>query len=207
MRNNLGTPKSPNIPGAPLTYVSSSFNIISDVLRLYFNRLDSAFQSLLGAQGGKFIAFPYASFYSTQDQTAGGVDTPTQVTFDSTAFSNGIAVASNTVSFDQPGIYSVTYNLQFNNADPAAIVATVWLMSNSVDLANTASVYSVSPGFTNIAGQYYVELGPTDTLELWWAVADVSATLYHDAASAVPFDRPAVSSADMSITFVSNTTA
>jgi hypothetical protein len=61
--SNLSSTKSPNLPIAPNTYARQHFDILNNVLRLYFSRIDGLFQSLLGSLGGAYLDFPNGAFH------------------------------------------------------------------------------------------------------------------------------------------------
>jgi len=60
---NLNLPKNPNLPIAPAAYARQHFDILNNALRLYFNRIDGLFQSLLGVLGGTYLDFPNGAFH------------------------------------------------------------------------------------------------------------------------------------------------
>jgi hypothetical protein len=117
-------------------------------------------------------------------------------------------------------VYTIRYSLQFINTANAIHYATVWLKVNNVDVANSASIFTVparksaSPGEEGYVVGYSeatftVAVG--DEIELYWATdkADVVSPaadgvfIFHDAAQASPFARPAIPSVIGSISWVS----
>jgi hypothetical protein len=67
---NLIPPKAPNLPIGPVDYEQRFQDQLNNVLRLYFNQIDNVMQSLLGStDGGRFIRFPYGSFYQDGNTT------------------------------------------------------------------------------------------------------------------------------------------
>jgi hypothetical protein len=62
--NTLIPPKSPNLPIGPVDYSQLYVDQLNNILRLYFNELDNAFQLLVGNnQGGAYLRFPYGAFH------------------------------------------------------------------------------------------------------------------------------------------------
>ena len=62
----------------------------------------------------------YGSFYDTTDQTGPTGAAGAPITINSTVSSNGITiVGGNEINFAHPGVYSLTFSLQFANADSA----------------------------------------------------------------------------------------
>ena len=60
---------APRLPAAPSEYEPQFIEQYSNILRLYFNQLDSLTGALLGESGGRYIRFPYGAFSSGVDQT------------------------------------------------------------------------------------------------------------------------------------------
>ena len=63
--NFLRPPKAPNLQIAPVGYEQRYQDQFNNQLRIYFNELDNAMQTILGADGGggKVIRFPYGAFH------------------------------------------------------------------------------------------------------------------------------------------------
>ena len=59
----LQTAPSPNLPIAPNQYSPQHYDVLNNVLRLYFNRIDQIFTALIGDTGGRYLQFPYFSGY------------------------------------------------------------------------------------------------------------------------------------------------
>jgi hypothetical protein len=80
---------------------------------------------------------------------------------------------------------------------------------NGVDVAGTGSKFDVTAkhggvdGFVIAACNFYVELSPTDTVEMWAAVDSVAVTFDAAAAQTSPFAMPAIPSVVATLTYVS----
>jgi hypothetical protein len=59
--SNIGLPKSPNLPIAPNTYARQHFDILNNVFRLYFSRLDANILDLSTPDAGATTARPSTS--------------------------------------------------------------------------------------------------------------------------------------------------
>jgi hypothetical protein len=217
----INTPKAPNLPIAPSQYNQDYFNILTNVLRLYFNLLDAFNNTLSSISGGAGLSFPHIAASDSTDQVATGNDTPTIVkwnTLDSglgwTLNSPGSAIAAFS------GIYTIRYSLQFVNTANAIHNATVWIKVNGADLANSSTSFSIParksalvPSFVCGYSEATFEINSGDEIELYWAT-DLAGNpttptdgvyIYQDTAQTVPYARPAIPSAIGSITFVSRT--
>jgi hypothetical protein len=217
----INTPRAPNLPISPSQFSQEYFNILTNVLRLYFNLLDAFNSTLSGSSGGAALSFPHIAASDSTDQVATGNDTPTIVkwnTLDSglgwTLNSPGSAIAAFS------GIYTIRYSLQFVNTANAIHNATVWIKVNGADLANSSTSFSIParksalvPSFVCGYSEATFEINSGDEIELYWAT-DLAGNpttptdgvyIYQDTAQTVPYARPAIPSAIGSITFVSRT--
>jgi hypothetical protein len=122
---------------------------------------------------------------------------------------------------DIAGVYTIRYSLQYANTDNAQHTVTVWLQNNAVDVANSATSFSVParksvsiPGFTTAYSEATFEVAVGDEIELYWATDQANIVspatdgifMFHDAAQVSPFARPAIPSAIGSIVWVSAST-
>jgi hypothetical protein len=225
--------KAPALPLPRKEYDRGQMELFTNALRLYFNQLDSLtpqqansykadnFYGGLFSGDGYGLKLPHIAASDSTDQIAGGDNTATGVKWNTleagyewTLNSPGSATA------DFPGVYRITYSLQFINTANAVHYATVWLKVNNNDVANSATIFTVparksaSPGEAGYLAAYSeatftIDVG--DEIELYWAT-DLAGNpttptdgvyMFHDAASASPYSRPAIPSAIGSITFVS----
>lgn len=222
--NNLQPTANPNLPVAPTSYGQRHFDILNNVLRLYFNRIDGITQALLGSNGLRFIQSPHIAASDATDQYAGGDNTATLVTWSSMDSGSGFTLnVGNTATAQYDGIYKIDYSLQFVNTDNAQHDVEVWLKVDGDFITNSASKFTIparkSAGVYGYLVAYSsVTFAATagDEIGLWWATTKAYNTTgpvdgvymeYLAAQTAPPYDRPAVPSAIGSIVFVSNTSA
>lgn len=208
---------APRLPAATVEWDHRFMEQYSNILRLYFNGIDTTFGGLLGSPktgtttppGGSFLNFPYAAIQRTTDVSF-TINTATQITFDTNDYLNycansgldGIAVSS-------AGIYNYQFSVQLKNTDTQIHSAWIWLRINGVDLAGTGSKFDVisshggTPGFVIAACNFYVALNANDTVEMWAAVDNVAVTFDATAAQTSPFVMPSIPSVVATLTFVS----
>jgi len=220
-KNRIITPAPPNLPLGTDTYERRYQDQFTNVLRLYFNQLQNAFGELFGPDGGKYIAFPHIAASDAALQYATAANTPTIVQWSSLDVGSGFKLNSdNTVTAQVPGIYKITYSLQFANDDNAIHDAIVWLRidgsTSAADVPNSTTVFTLQarksallPNFVCGYSEVVFTLKAGNTVGLWWGT-DQAATsggatgIYIDyqAAQTSPMAYPAVPSAIGSITFV-----
>lgn len=212
----------PALPFPPQEYSRLAATDEVRVLRLYFNLLDQYLNelndALNGGEIGGGIAFPHIAASDSGDQLAGGDDTPTAVTWDTldsgylwTLNSPGSATAQ------VPGIYKITYSLQFANTDNAQHDATCWLKVNNVDVPNSTTTFTLQarksagvPSFVCGYSEVTFEMAAGDEMELYWATEQAyeagvqdGVYIFSDTAQTSPYARPAIPSAIGSIVWVS----
>jgi len=214
---------SPALPLPREMYNRQYFDQLIRVLTLYFNKLDSTtpLQNDYYIGGGWALTNPHIAASDSTDQIAGGNNTPTVVNWNTLDSGFGWTLAApGTGTAEYAGVYTIRYSLQFINTANAIHYATVWLKVNNIDVANSATIFTIparkssSPGEEGYAVGYSeatftVEVG--DEIELYWAT-DLAGNpttptdgvyIFHDAAQTSPYARPAIPSAIGSITFIS----
>jgi hypothetical protein len=221
-KNRIITPAPPNLPLGTDTYERRYQDQFTNVLRLYFNQLQNAFGELFGPDGGKYIAFPHIAASDNAIKNATAANTPTIVQWSSLDAGTGFRLNSdNTATAQVPGIYKITYSLQFANDDNAIHDAIVWLRidgsTSAADVPNSTTIFTLQarksallPNFVCGYSEVVFTLKAGNTVGLWWGT-DQAATsggatgIYIDyrAAQTSPMAYPAVPSAIGSITFVS----
>lgn len=191
------------------------------VLRLYFNQLDSnvplAADYFKGR--GDQLLNPHISAAHTEDQYAGGNNTPTLVQWNTLDSASGFTLnPAGYATPTYPGIYKIDYSLQFANTANAAYDVYVWLQVNGSQVANSSSKFTLqarkSAGVaTHIVAYSSItfEIQAGDAIRLYWATSNAynpvgpvdGIYMEHEDAQTVPYVRPANPSAVGSITFVS----
>jgi hypothetical protein len=195
---------APRLPSAPQEYNAQYQEQFMNILRLYFNQLDSLLGVVVGDNGGRFVQFPYGAFHDTTTQSAAATGTAYTVTFNSTGLSNGVAIGSPTskITVTNAGIYNFQFSLQLDKASGSAGHAYIWARINGVDVAYSASEMAVQGTVAeNIAAWNFVlSMQAGDYFELMWSVDDTNVQIKAVAAAA---PVPAIPSAILTVTFVS----
>jgi hypothetical protein len=182
----------------------------TNVLRLYFNQLRNALGELFGEDGGKYVAFPYGAFQDSTDQVAASTTVAYPVTFDTTDFSNGVTVVSNSrITVAYAGLYNLQFSIQLTNNTNASQDVDVWFRVNGTNVPASNSRFGLAPRKAAgdpfhliMALNYFVSLNATDYVEIVWRTTDTSVYIEHYPASASP-TRPAIPSAIATLSFVS----
>lgn len=143
---------------------------------------------------------PYGAFQDTTDQSAASTTTAYAITLNTTDFSNGISVVSNSrITFATGGIYNIQFSIQFANDDAQIQDVDVWFRKNGTDIAGSNSKFSVQDKHGSVKGHLiaalnlYNQVAAGDYIELMWATTSTLVTIEHLPAQTSP-TRPATPS-------------
>jgi hypothetical protein len=206
----LIAPKAPNLPIAPGAYNNQYHEQLNNVLRLYFNQLDNFVQPFATSTGGANLQFPYGAFQDSTDQAAVSTTVAYPVRFNTTDFSNGVSVVSNSrITVANAGLYNLQFSIQLTNTTNAAQDVDVWFRVNGTNVPASNSRFGLAPRKSPgdpfhliMALNYFVSLNATNYVEIMWRTTDTGVYIEHYPVSASP-TRPEVPSAIATMTFVS----
>ena len=209
----LENPNPPTLGYPTEVYERRHFNENNSSLSIYFKKISSVLGSLFGPRGGRFMNTPHGAFQDSTDQVAANTTTAYAVTFNTIDFSNGVTVASGSrITVADAGIWNLQFSIQFTNTTNASQDVDVWFRVNGTNSANSNSRFGFSPRkgvgdpFHIIAAMnYFLTLNATDYVEIMWRPTDVGVSIEQYAAGTSP-TRPAVPSAIVTMSFVSNIT-
>ena len=210
-QQQLETPSLPPLGYPPEVYERRNLNENNGALNIFARKLTSVLGSLFGPRGGKFMNNPYGAFQDSTDQTAANTTTAYAVTFNTTDFSNGVTIASNSrITVADSGIWNLQFSIQFTNTTNSSQDVDVWFRVNGTNVANSNSRFGFAPRkgvgdpyHTIAALNYFVSLNATDYVEIMWRPTDIGVQIEQYAAGTSP-TRPAVPSAIVTMSFVSN---
>jgi hypothetical protein len=149
-----------------------------------------------GGGGATGQAGYYGSFFDTQDQFALNTTDayPVEINNTDSAATNGISIENDSLGnptkivFQNSGIYSITWSIQFVNTDNNNIHdANVWLRKNAENatgnLADSNSIFSVPEQHGGVDGHligtvnYVLSLNANDYLQICFSVTDIEVSL------------------------------
>jgi hypothetical protein len=202
--------KAPALPNSPLEYIRTDEEQFRNILRLYFNQIDSTFGNLLDVTGGKYVNFPYGAFSSGVDQST-TANTATLMTLNTTDFANGVSISSSKITVENAGIYNLQFSAQFQNTDNQIQDISIWLKQNGTDIPGSTGFVSIPARKSASAGEeaheiigwnYFVSMAENDYIEIYWSTTLASVTIQYYAATTGPV-RPATQSVVATLSFVS----
>lgn len=151
---------------------------------------------------------PYGAFQDSTDQVAANTTTAYPMTFNSTDYSNGVSVVSNSrLTVKNYGIYNLQFSAQLVNTDSSIHDMDIWFRKNGTNIAASNSRYSVPnshggvDGHTIAALNYYIELNANDYIEIMWATDDIAVSIQQLATRTSP-DTPSTPSVIATMQYV-----
>ena len=151
---------------------------------------------------------PYGAFQDSTDQVAANTTTAYPMTFNSTDYSNGVSVVSNSrLTVKNYGIYNIQFSVQLVNTDSSIHDMDIWFRKNGTNIAASNSRYSVPnshggvDGHTIAALNYYIELNANDYIEIMWATDDIAVSIQQLATRTSP-DTPSTPSVIATMQYV-----
>jgi hypothetical protein len=148
----------------------------------------------------------YGAFFDTSRQST-LVSTATAVKFYFLQSANKVIVTNNSagnptrITVTDAGVYQLNYNLQFVKSDTGTDELSIWIRRNSAAYANT-NTYNIiqGAGIKNMyTGNYYIDLGSNDYVELYYSVKNINSVLTGIPPITTTPSRPATPSASISL--------
>jgi hypothetical protein len=211
VKQQLDIPAIPSLGTSGIVYSQNVQNQNNGLLRLFFTKLVNSLQSVFGPRGGKYLNNPYGAFQDSTDQVAASTTVAYPVTFNTTDFSNGVTIASNSrITVADAGIWNLQFSLQFTNTTNASQDVDVWFRVNGTNITASNSRYGLAPRkgagdpfHVIMALNYFASLNATDYIEIMWRTTDTGVSIEQYAAGTSP-TRPSIPSAIATISYVSN---
>jgi hypothetical protein len=211
VKQQLEVPSIPSLGYPPEVYERRNLNENNSALNNFFRKLISVLGALFGPRGGKFMNNPHGAFQDSTDQTAANTTTAYAVTFNTTDFSNGVTIASNSrITVLDAGIWNLQFSIQFKNTSNDGQDVDIWFRKNGTNIANSNSRFHLpqrksagDPSHLIAAMNFFVSMAANDYVEIMWRPTSTAVSLEHFDTSTSP-TRPAVPSAIVTMSFVSN---
>jgi hypothetical protein len=209
----LENPAPPGLGYPTEVYERRHFNENNGALTVYFKKLSFVLGSLFGPRGGRFMNNPYGAFQDSTDQVAANTTTAYPITFNTTDFSNGVTLASGSrITVADAGIWNCQFSIQFKNTSNDGQDVDIWFRKNGTNIDNSNSRFHLSqrksagdPSHLIAAMNFFVSMDSADYIEIMWRTTSTAVSLEHFSTSTSP-TRPAVPSAIVTMSFVSNIT-
>jgi hypothetical protein len=204
--NNLLRGKSNNVGEVTLATGNATTTTLYDP-----NISPESIILILPASSAAFTdSTPYGAFQDSTDQAAASTTAAYAVTFNTTDFSNGVSVASNSrITVESYGIYNVQFSIQYASTDTQIQDVDIWFAKNGTNIAGSNSRYSIpnshggTDGHLIAALNFWVELNANDYVEIYWSTTSTNVRIEQIPAQTTP-TRPSTPSAIVTVNFVSS---
>ena len=195
----------PALPIPKETPLKQYLDDLNNILRLFFNLIANAVNTVFGELGGRFIDVPNALYFSTVDQPIAVVDTAQVVTFNQTYLESGFSIngASNSqITATYGGVYNFQFTTQIVSGSASSKTIYLWISRDGTDLGYTAKdvVLSGSADVNEATWNFNLDLAAGEYVEMKWSSDDIDASLNAEAATS---PHPGVASAVVTINFIS----
>ena len=225
---NAGTVTANQFTGGNFSGLNANLAaVVAQVLNGNIQGGDGVFNNLTAAQSnaslftgsGREINFPHIAASDSTDQYADADDDPTIVKWDTADEILGFTLNNDyTATATYDGVYKIDYSLQFANTENAAHDVFVWLQVNGIDVAKSASKFTLParksagvPSFVVAYSSITFEVNAGDDIGLWWATDKAynptgpvdGVYMEYLPVQTTPFNHPAAPSAIGSIVYVS----
>lgn len=202
--------RAPFFPYAKEQYSREEMDYFINMLRQYFIQNDRFTGSLIDNVGGAYLSNPQGAFQDSTTQTAANTTTAYPITFNTTDFSNGVTMVSNShFTVEYAGLYNLQFSVQLDNTTNNSVDVDIWFRKNGTDIPASNSRFGLAPRkvagdpFHIIAGlNYFVDMQAEDYVQLIWRTSDVGATIKTYAAGTSP-TRPSIPSVIATMSYVS----
>ena len=175
---------------------------LSNRINLKLNSKDTiSLSNRINNMASLSVVYDYGSFYDTAKQAASAVSSATALKFSYNGLLNNISVQPNTsaqptkITVLHAGIYKVYYAVQMIKTDVGVDEASVWIRRNGSAYLNTNTNFNISGSSLKnlLTGNYLVDLGENDYIELYFSVKNISSVVMGTTVQASP-SRPATPS-------------
>ena len=213
---NIRAPKAPNLPIPTVNYSQTYFEVLTNVLRLYFNELDKFSATLATPDIGYYLNAPYGGFSDSTTQHIAVINTPYAITFNTTDIQDGPRftggqpdilinpLATSQIIIGFPGVYNFQFSLQLTSTNASTKTVWIWPRLNGTDVPNSATKISMSGTNNNYVAAWNFVLETFtegEYFELMWAANSTNVDMTASAATAF---CPAIPSVILTVTYASS---
>ena len=194
----------PRLPSASGAYNQQEMEQYSNVLRLYFNRLNNVTSSITGPNGGQYVDCPNGLFFNTVSQTLPAINTGYPITYNNTYLHNAVdrnATNTSRIEIGISGIYNFQYSGQLLSTNASAKTVWIWLSRDGTDIGYSTRAYTLETNnhYRSVSWNFNIDMTAGQYLEIYWAADDTNVTLTAEAAST---PHPGISSSVLAVNFI-----
>ena len=194
----------PRLPSAGDVYSQQEMDQYSNVLRLYFNRLNNLTSSITAPNGGQYVDCPNGLFFNTASQTLSAINTGDAIVYNNTYLNNAVdrnATNPSRIEIGISGIYNFQYSGQLLSTNASAKTVWIWLVRNGTPIGYSTRAYTLETNdhYRSVSWNFNIDMTAGQYLEIYWAADDTNVTLTAEAAST---PHPGISSSVLAVNFI-----
>ena len=193
---------APNLPLAQAEYGRQYQDQLNNILRLYFNLLDSSVNNVLCVNGGQYVDCPNGLFFNTADQDITLANTAYPVVYNQTYLNNAVVLSTTSrVEISVAGVYNFQYSGQIESTNNSSKNVFLWIRRNGIDIGYSSRAYSISGSgaYAPIAYTFNIDMQAGEYLEMVVSASDNTVRL---AAETAASPHPGIPSSVLSVNFV-----
>lgn len=171
---------APNLPLAQNEYGRQYQDQLNNILRLYFNLLDSSFNNVIGTNGGQYIDCPNGLFFDLGTYSPAVINTGYPLEFKTTYLSNAVSVVDDTkITVSVGGVYNFQYSSAVTSTNSSVKTVWVWIVRNGTPVGYSTNEYTISGSGTDtvIAWNFNIDLDVDEYVEMYWGANDTNVTI------------------------------
>lgn len=196
--------QQPALPVAPAEYNKLHQDQYNNILRLYFNRLTSAVNSVVGGYGGQYVPYPNLLVFNTAEQFFAAPNVAEPVVFNATYLAYGLQFHDGSTSEIEAlvnGVYNFQYTGQLASASSSAKTAYLWIARDGVDIGYSTRAITLSSNNESkeATWAFNIDLQVGQYIEMRMAVDDIDLHLHAEVAAS---PHPGIPSSVMTVNYV-----
>jgi hypothetical protein len=171
---------APNLPLAQNEYGRQYQDQLNNILRLYFNLLDSSFNNVIGTNGGQYVDCPNGLFFDLGTYSPAAINTGYPLEFKTTYLSNAVSVVDDTkITVSVGGVYNFQYSSAVTSTNSSVKTVWVWIVRNGTPVGYSTNEYTISGSGTDtvISWNFNIDLDVGEYVEMYWGADNTNVTI------------------------------
>lgn len=171
---------APNLPLAQSEYGRQYQDQLNNILRLYFNLLDSSLNNVLGTNGGQYIDCPNGLFFDLGTYSPAAINTGYPLEFKVSYLNNAVSVVDDTkITVSIGGVYNFQYSSAVTSTNSSLKTVWVWIVRNGTPVGYSTNEYTISGSGTDtiISWNFNIDLDVGEYIQMYWGASDTNVTI------------------------------
>lgn len=171
---------APSLPLAQSEYGRQYQDQLNNVLRLYFNLLDSSLNNVLGTNGGQYIDCPNGLFFDLGTYSPAAINTGYPLEFKVSYLNNAVSVVDDTkITVSVGGVYNFQYSSAVTSSNSSLKTVWVWIVRNGTPVGYSTNEYTISGAGTDtiISWNFNIDLDVGEYIQMYWGASDTNVSI------------------------------